>query len=304
MNRTPLLLLALFLGLAITLPAAEPMTFEELSLMLRTGSSAQEILNDVTRRKLLQPLTSGEQETLREHGATPALLNALQSSSLLASAEEAAAYRANHQPARRMITQAPSGPQPVGRKTAPAPAAAPQAILLSDRFMEGIRAAREVPEQPVQLTDAYSLDHLAEARAQAQLERKLMGFIQMTPAMLNRPVTTRTAGPSATLLHFCRAFSKSMVLVFVPGTTKPNQLPPAVVAGLSAKEMNGIVPNMAVVDATATELVLPVPSGKDNKATGEDRDRTFIASAAIMQRWLSYHPLAIGAPDPGPSAKR
>jgi hypothetical protein len=297
MNRTRLLSLAVFLGLAVSLHASEPMTFEELSLMLRTDSSPQEILNDVTRRKLLQPLTSGEQEKLREHGAPPALLNALQSSSVIASAEEAAAYRAHHQPQRRMITDSPAAPQPGARAT-------PQPILLSDRFTEGLEAAKEVPEQPVRITDAYSLDHLAEARAQAQHERKLMGFIQMAPTMLDKPVTTRTAGASAALLHFCRAFKNSLVLVFVPSDTKPEHLPSAVAAGLTAKEMNGIIPNMAVVDATATMLVVSVPSGGNNKASGLDRDKVFTASAAVMQRWLSYHPMAIGGPEAGPSAKR
>jgi hypothetical protein len=199
-----------------------------------------------------------------------------------------------------MITEIPSAPKPGTR----AGTAAPQALLLSDRFTEGIKAAREVPEQPVRITDAYSLDHLAEARAQAQLERKLIGFIQMAPTMLNRPVTTRSAGPSAALLHLCHAFNKSMVLVFVPADTKPELLPPAVAAGQAAKEVNGIIPNMTVVDATVTTLVLAVPGGGNNKATGEDRDKIYIASAAIMQRWLSYHPLAIGVAESGASAKR
>ena len=293
MNRTFLLFLAVLFGLAMSLAGAEPMTFEELSLMLRTGSSPQEILHDVTRRKLLQPLTSGEQETLREQGAPPALLNALQSSTLIASAEEAAAYRAHHQPARQIISEAPGAASP-GPGSTPPPL---QPVLLSDRFMEGIEAAKGVPEQSVRITDAYNLDHLAEAKAQAQLERKLMGFVQMAPTMLDKPVTTRSAGPSAALLHFCHAFKNSMVLVFVPSDTKPEHLPPAVLAGLAAKEMNGILPNMAVVDAGATTLVLSVPSAGNNKATGEDRDKAFTAAAAIMQRWLSYHPMAVGVPE-------
>ncbi|HEY3898433.1 MAG TPA: hypothetical protein VGM54_07460 [Chthoniobacter sp.] len=299
MNRSFLLFLAVFLGLATLLPAAEPMTFEELSLMLRTGSSPQEILNDVTRRKLLQPLNSTEQEALREHGAPPALLNALQSSTLFASVEEAAAYRAHHQPARQIVAASPADPGNGVRGTPPRL----QPVLLSDRFMGGIEAAKDVPEQPVRITDAYSLDHLAEAKAQAQLERKVMGFVQMAPTMLDKPVTTRSTGASAALLHFCHAFKDSMVLVFVPSDTKQGLLPPAVVAGLAAKEMNGILPNMAVVDATAMTLVLPVPSAGNNKATGEDRDKIFVAAAAIMQRWLSYHPMAIGVTEARQAAR-
>jgi hypothetical protein len=88
-----------------------------------------------------------------------------------------------------------------------------------------------------------------------------------------------------------------MVLVFVPADVKPEALPPALAAGLGAKEVSGIIPNMVVVDATATALIVGVPSGSNSKAAGEDRDKAFIACAAVMQHWLSYHPMAIAAPE-------
>jgi len=298
MNRTFLLFLALCLGLASSLHATEPVTFEELSLMLRTGGSPQEILNDVARRKLLQPLTSGQQETLRENGAPPALLNALQAPNLIASPADAAAYRAHHQPPRQIITE-PSAPE-AGVHATPAPV---QPVLLSDRFMEGIEAAKDLPEQPVRISDAFSLDQLPEARAQAQRERKPMGFIMMAPTMLDKPVSTRAPGSSGALLHFCQAFKKSLVLVFVPIDTKKEVLPPAVLAGLTAKEMNGVAPCMAVVDATTSALVVAVPSG-NVKTVGDDRDKVFVTAASIMQHWLSYHPLAIGVPEGGQAASR
>ncbi len=270
------------------------MAFEELSLFLRTGASSSEILGDVSRRKLLQPLTPGQRETLRQQGAQPALLNALESRAPIASPEEVAAYRQHHQAQAPQILSAPTAAAPASPVLTPP--AATQPVLLSDRFTEGLEAAKNLPEQPVNVADAFSLDNLPEAKSRAERERKPIGFIMMAPALLNKPVTTRAAGPSAALLHFSRAFKESLVLVFVPMDTKKDMLPPAVASGFEAKELGGIVPNMVVVDATTKAFVLAVPSG-NNKATGLDRDTVFAAAAAILQRWLSYHPMAIGVPE-------
>jgi hypothetical protein len=275
------------------LHGSDPMTYEELSLLVRTGVAPQEIVNDAARRKLLQPLTTGQQESLRESGAPPALLNALQSATLVASEQEVVAYRAHHQAAAR--PSALAALPPAGRATP----AALQAVVLPDRFTEGLEAAKSVPEQPVKGTDAFNLSQLADAKAQALRDRKPLGFIMTSSTMFDKPVTTRAPGGSSALLHFYQAFKDSLVLVFVPIETKVDQLPPAVSAGFTRKEMGGVAPNMAVVDATANALVVAVPCG-NAKTSGPDRDKVFVIAAAAIQHWLSYHPMAIGeAPTAG-----
>jgi hypothetical protein len=62
-----------------------------------------------------------------------------------------------------------------------------------------------------------------------------------------------------------------------------------------SKEINGVVPAMAVVDAVGDTLIAAVPPG-NAKTAGEDRDKIFVAAAKILQNWLSYHPMAIGVP--------
>lgn len=297
MNRKSLFLLALCLGSASWLHGSEPMTYEELSLLVRTGVTPQEIVTDAARRKLLQPLTAGQQESLQASGASPALLNALQSPALVASEQDVAAYRAHHQPAAQ--PSAPTVPPP----NAPATPIALQAVVLPDRFTEGLEAAKSVPEQPVKETDAFNLSQLADAKAQALRDRKPIGFIMTASTMFNKPVTTRVPGGSSALLHFYQAFKDSLVLVFVPVETKVDQLPPAVTAGFTRKEMGGVAPNMTVVDATTNALIVAVPCG-NAKTAGPDRDKVFVIAATAIQRWLSYHPLAIGEPPPAGQAAR
>jgi hypothetical protein len=167
-----------------------------------------------------------------------------------------------------------------------------------------LEAAKTVPEQPVKASAAFSVEQLAEARAQALRDRKPLGFIMMAPTMLDKPTTTRETGGNSALLHFYEAFKDSLVLVFVPVDTKKDQLPGAVLAGFSRPELGGIAPNMAVVDASASALIVAIPCG-NAKTAGPDRDTVFKIGATAIQRWLTYHPMAIGVPasEPAPAAK-
>lgn len=49
---------------------------------------------------------------------------------------------------------------------------------------------------------------------------------------------------------------------------------------------------MAVVDATASELIVEIPYGGAN-SNGETRDQVFSAGAEKVDQWLSTHPLAV-----------
>jgi hypothetical protein len=284
MNRISLFLVALSLACAAHLHAAEPVSFAELSLLVRSGESPQFILNEVATRKLLQPLTDAQEAKLRANGAAPALLAALHASDLLAPADAVTAYNARHA----------STPAAV---SAPAPNAASQPIALSDRFTAGIEAAKNAPNRAVNSGEAFSLGQLEEAKAKAQHEQKPLGFIMMWGQMLDAPASTRLTGGNSALLHFCEAFKDSLVLVFVRHETELQKVPKAVSAGYSSPDEGGVAPNMAVVDSSARELIVEIPCG-GFKGTGADRDAIFQAAAAKIQQWLSYHPAAMATPAP------
>jgi hypothetical protein len=85
-------LLIIFAGLiAAPIAGARPVDFKELSLLVRAHESDASIKDEVSRRKLMQPLTKDQENTLRSQGASDSLVSSLRSSSLVASKEEAAA---------------------------------------------------------------------------------------------------------------------------------------------------------------------------------------------------------------------
>lgn len=92
MKRKALLLCALFLASLSALEAADPISFKEISMLLRNGEDQQFIINDTTRRKLLHPLSPDEIQTLISLQASPALMNLLRDPATLASSDTATAY--------------------------------------------------------------------------------------------------------------------------------------------------------------------------------------------------------------------
>jgi hypothetical protein len=87
--KTPLVVGAL-LWLASILPVpADPVTFKEVSLLVRMKETPEQIVGQVSKRKLIQPLTQAELGTLRSQGATEALLQTLQDPRFFLSAKEA-----------------------------------------------------------------------------------------------------------------------------------------------------------------------------------------------------------------------
>jgi hypothetical protein len=86
---------------------AMPIDFGELSLLVRAGESETSIMQDVSQRKLLYPLTSQQEQTLRKQGASDSLVSALHNSSVAISKDDAAAIEAmRHQNAARVAAAA------------------------------------------------------------------------------------------------------------------------------------------------------------------------------------------------------
>jgi hypothetical protein len=291
MNRkSSLLALLLGLGAVAWLRAADPMTFQELSLLVRTGEASQSIVNEVARRKLLQGLSAEQEAALRASGASAALITALQSPVLRASPEEAAAF-ANR---RQGAPVRPAGPR--AQEAAPRSAGPAGPVYLSDPFKAPLEAAKSAPPRAMLVTDAYSLAELPQARARALAERKALGFIMVTGSMFaGKRYSTRTAGSNSGLVHFYEVFKDALVLVFVRHETELDQVPEAVKKGFQGPDEGGAAPNMAVVDATASELVVEIPLG-GFKADGPQRDAVFQAGAARIYQWLTYHPMAQALP--------
>jgi hypothetical protein len=262
MTRTVPLLITLLLTGAAWL-RAEPLNFQEISLMVRTGETPQSILNEASRRKLFQALTPEQEATLRASGATPALLTALHAPELLASADVTAASRAR------------------------------QSAAALNHFMADIEAAKTAPDRAVRANEAFSLSQLEDARARAQREHKPLGFVMIWGTMLDAPVSTRETGSNPALLHFCEAFKNSVVLVFVRHETELGKVPKAVSKGFTGPDEGGFAPNMAVVDAGARELIVEIPGGGYD---APKRDAVFATDAAKIQAWLAAHPTAMATP--------
>jgi len=72
--------------------AGAPMSYKEIAMLLRNGEDPQFIIIDTVRRKLLQPLSPEEEQTLLSLHATPALMNVLRDPATVLPAQAAAAY--------------------------------------------------------------------------------------------------------------------------------------------------------------------------------------------------------------------
>jgi nucleoredoxin len=81
--RYLLLVLAVAGGTALsTLPARTlPLTIKEVTLMLRSGFSSETVRQELSVRRLSEPLNAGAEKSLREAGTAPALIDAIKSGS-------------------------------------------------------------------------------------------------------------------------------------------------------------------------------------------------------------------------------
>lgn len=267
------------LSVVISAQAADPITFREISIYVRTGQTGQNIINETARRKLLAPLTAYEEGDLRLTGASTSLIEALRTPSLLATPEEVEAYNARHMP-----------------KAAPAPAAPEPAPLpppMRNPFPAGLEAAKKAAPRVMQLADAYPLGELQKASDRALSERKPLGFILVRGSLFGTTdaFSPRFATSGPALVHYYEAFKDSMILVFVRHEMEMKKVPAAVAAGLAGADQGGFEPRMVVTDATANEMITMIPMG-GLKATGLQRDAIFEAGASKVYQWLTTHPTA------------
>lgn len=84
-------IICIALVVAINPAYARPIDYNEISLLVRTHQSESSIKNEVAARKLMHPLTSQQESTLKSQGASDSLIQSLRNSSLVAPKEDVAA---------------------------------------------------------------------------------------------------------------------------------------------------------------------------------------------------------------------
>jgi hypothetical protein len=185
-----------------------------------------------------------------------------------------------------------------GLQAAPPPIAArpqlptPRPVVV-DRFSGPLFDAMHGPPMTLQLSDAFSLSQLDQAKAKAQAERKPLGFIMVWGQFFDHEAAPRGRGSDSALVHFYQVFNQSLVLVFVRHESELSQAPPAVGRGFSGVNEGGYAPNMAVTDASATEFIVEIPY---KHLDGDGRDPIFAAGGRKIDEWLATHPQAMATP--------
>lgn len=84
---------------------AGPVTFNEISLLVRMHDTDAYMIQQLTQRRLLHALTPGQEAALKAQGASDALLQALRKPDVVFSAEEAAAFEKWSEQQRQAIEQ-------------------------------------------------------------------------------------------------------------------------------------------------------------------------------------------------------
>jgi hypothetical protein len=146
------------------------------------------------------------------------------------------------------------------------------------------------------LSDAFGLAQLEKAKEKARMEGKPLGFVMVWGQFFNKLQDTRSIGGASATTHFYEAFHTPLVLVFVRHETELGAVPEAVKKGFNGPDEGGYAPNMAVVDATASEFIVEIPLGGGD-ANGTRRDQVFSDGAAKIEKWLTSHPGAVASPD-------
>src|SRR3954471_24993578 len=89
-------IVALLLAAASLTGFGRPVDFGEVSLWVRAHDSESSIRGEVSRRKLMRPLTAQQETTLKSQGASDSLIQSLRNTGNLASKDEVAALEAPH----------------------------------------------------------------------------------------------------------------------------------------------------------------------------------------------------------------
>jgi hypothetical protein len=80
---------------------AEPIDYSEVSLLVRARESESSIIQDVSSRKLVRPLTPQQETTLKRQGASDSLIQALRRSDLALAAVDASAFETRREQIRK-----------------------------------------------------------------------------------------------------------------------------------------------------------------------------------------------------------
>src|SRR4051794_24396078 len=101
----PILLLAICLFLPLRL-FAEPVTFDEFSLLVRMHESDSYIMGQLAQRRLIRGLTGPQKATLKAQGASKTLLEATGDTTFLLPPNEAAAWETRRAELRKVEADA------------------------------------------------------------------------------------------------------------------------------------------------------------------------------------------------------
>ncbi|MDQ6860005.1 MAG: hypothetical protein M3032_02465 [Verrucomicrobiota bacterium] len=80
---------------------AQPIDFNEVSLLVRARESEKSIVREVAQRKLLLPLTAEQENTLKQQGARESLIQTLRRPGITLAAADASAFQARRDAARQ-----------------------------------------------------------------------------------------------------------------------------------------------------------------------------------------------------------
>jgi hypothetical protein len=105
--RFLVVLLALTSAVFTASALAEPIDYSEVSLLVRAREPEASITQEVSRRKLVRPLTPQQEQTLKAQGASDSLLQSLRRPDVPLAAADASAFEARRQQTR----QAQSSPR-------------------------------------------------------------------------------------------------------------------------------------------------------------------------------------------------
>ncbi len=92
--------------------SARPVDFNEVSLLVRCRESETSIRDEVSHRKLMRPLTSQQETTLKAQGASDSLVQSLRSANLVASRDETDALDARDRRLAAARMESSAAPQP------------------------------------------------------------------------------------------------------------------------------------------------------------------------------------------------
>lgn len=187
-------------------------------------------------------------------------------------------------------TQIVQNPQPATLSLSSTPTPTPEQ---RDRFSGSLAAAKNAGGMTLSTHSAYSLSELDKAKAQAQADKKPIGFIIVWGNFFGEAPDTREHGGNTALLHYYEAFRDHLILVFVRHETELTSVPDAVKKGFFSPEEGGWAPSMAVTDATVSEFIVQIPS---RNLDGPGRDKLFAAGAKKIDQWLDTHPDAVTLP--------